>query len=377
MEWLTRLDKYILRQLATPLIFAVTVITSIVWLTQSLQRLELVVESGQGWGGFFWLTLLLVPSLLIVVVPFAVFGAALFMLQRLHADSEIAVLFAAGVSKLRLALPVLFVAFLGAIATLWISIDLMPRSYRILKQEVANIRADFASLVLRDGEFTPFGEGFTIYIEETLSDGAFRGLLINDYRKPDEIQTYMAQFGRMRDTEEGPVLFLSNGNIQKSTTDEQSVDIINFSRTAINVGSYNMKTDEIQLELTERYLSELLRPDMSNKWDRENVGKLAAEGHARLASPFYPIAYTLIALYALIGGEYSRRGYSFRIAAACLSAAGLRILAFLVQSAAAENGAYWALYLLPILPTVVIFALLADIPSPFSLPKTTQITASV
>lgn len=342
--------------------FAVTVITAIVWLTQSLQRLELVIENGQGWGGFFWLTILLIPSLLIVVLPFAVFGAALFTLQRLHADSEIAVLFAAGVSKLRLSLPVLFVAFVGAAATLWINIDLMPRSYRELKREIADVRANFASIVLRDGEFTPFGDGFTIYIEETLSDGAFRGLLINDYRKDDVAETYMAQFGQIRDTDNGPVLYLSNGNIQKVSAETGAVDIVDFSQTAINVGAYGERPDELQLELTERYLSELLRPDMTQAWDKVHAGKLIAEGHARLASPFYPFAYALIALYALIGGAYSRRGYGLRIVAACLTAAGLRIVAFVAQSTAAENGAYWLLYALPITPIVIIGAALSDFP---------------
>ena len=190
---MSRIDLYIVRQMVTPLLFSVVVITLVVWLTQSMQRLELVIDHGEGWIAFLWLTVLLIPSLLIVVIPFAIFGATLFTLQRFHADSEIAVMFAAGVSKMRLATPLFAVALIGAFVTLWINLDLMPRSYRELKQQIAEIRADIASAVLRSGEFTKFGDGFTVYIEETLSDGGFRGLVVNDYRGGDTEETYMAK----------------------------------------------------------------------------------------------------------------------------------------------------------------------------------------
>ena len=362
------LDRYILKQLIAPLAVAIVVVTAIVWLTQSLQRLELVIEHGEGWAGFFWLTMLMIPSLLIVVLPFAVFGAVLFALQRLHSDNEIAVLFASGVSKMRLSLPILAVAFLGAIATLWINLDLAPRSYRELKRQVAEIRADFAAMLVRGGEFTTFGDGFTVYTEESLADGGFKGLLIHDYRNPKKQDAYTAQFGQIRDTDAGPVLYLSNGTVQTLSKEANEIDIVSFQQTALNIDGFRPQDGDLQLELTERYLHELLRPNLNRAWDRDNAGRLAAEAHARLAAPFYPLTYSLIALYALIGGQYSRRGYGARIAGACAGAASVRIAAFVAQSSAAQTEAYWILYALPVAPAVVLFILMAGI-APIQLPR--------
>ncbi|MEQ8750592.1 MAG: LptF/LptG family permease, partial [Amphiplicatus sp.] len=351
---------YILKQCLIPFLLAIAIVTTIVWMTQSLQRAEILVEYSQGFGVFAWLSLLIVPSLLAVIVPFALFAAALYTFQRLHADSEIAVMFAAGVSKLRIGAPFLLLAFVGAAATLWVNLDLMPRSYRLLKREVADIRADFASAVLRGGEFVTLSDGFTVYVEEVRPGGQLVGLLINDYRRSGGTETYMAQRGLLRDTPQGPVLYLANGNVQRVARYTGVVEFVRFQETAINITDFDQRGGDLQLELTERYLPELFNPDRENAWDRENARILKAEGHNRLASPLYAFAYVLIAIYALIGGAYTRRGYGTRIAIACAAAGGVRVAGFLLQSLAGETGSYWVIYFAPALIIVFLGALLTD-----------------
>lgn len=359
---LKSLDTYILRQMWTPFVFATIVVTAIVWLTQSLQRLDILVEHGQTLTMFGWLTLLIVPSLLAVVIPFMLFAAALFALHRLHSDSEIAVMFAAGVSRRRIAMPILFITAIGALATLWINLDLMPRSYRELKREIASIRADFASAVLRSGEFLTIANGFTVYVNDVASDGRFSGLLIHDYRNGEHAETYMAQRALMRETDRGPVLYLSNGNIQRVNKKTGEVDIVNFNRTAVDIGEFRGAPGDLQLEMTERYVGELFHPDMANNWDRENAARLIGEGHGRLASALYPFAYVLIAVYALIGGPYDRRGYAIRIALACAAVGALRVAGYVVQGEASEIGQYWAIYATPLAACIAAGLLIADLP---------------
>lgn len=345
---MSSLDRYILRQCLMPFVVALAIVTVIVWMTQSLQRAEILVDYSQGLGVFARLSLLIIPSLLTVVIPFSLFSAALYAMQRLHSDSEIAVMFAAGVSRLRIAAPLLLIAVASMLATLWINLDLMPASYRKLKQEVANIRADLASTVLRSGEFVTLADRFTIYVEESRPGGLLTGLMINDYRNGERPETYMAQRGVIRDTDAGPVLQLARGSIQRIDERSGQVDIVRFEQTSINIGDFARRSGEFQPELTERYLSELFHPDLRRDWDRENVGLLIAEGHNRLASPIYVFAYVLIALYTLIGGAYQRSGYAFRIAVACGLAVALRVFGIIVQGYTADvGGYYWLQYCVP------------------------------
>jgi len=344
---LNSLDKYILRQCLAPLAMILFVTTAIVWMTQILQRIDIIVEYGQGFGIFLFLSILIIPSLVAVIIPFALFGAAIFALYRFHSDSEIAVMFAAGVSRWRLSAPILLITLVGAAATLYVNVDLMPRSYRVLKQSVADIRADFASSLLRSGEFTTVVDGFTIYVDEARPGGQFVGLLIHDYRNGENPETYMAERAILEDGENGPVMLLKRGNIQRVARYTGDVSFIRFDEWAMGLGSIKKTPGELQLELTERYPGELLNPDMSKPYDRANAGKLIAEGHARFASPLYAFAYVLTGLYAMIGGAYSRQEYFLRVTAAAAVVFGCRILGFVTQSLVETSGAYWLLYAIP------------------------------
>ncbi|MEO1242451.1 MAG: LptF/LptG family permease [Pseudomonadota bacterium] len=357
------LDKYILRQSMTPLALILIVTTAIVWMTQSLQRIEIIVEYGQGLGVFAFLSLLIIPSLLAIIIPFALFGSAIYALYRLHSDSEIAVMFAAGVSRWRLAAPILLITFIGAAATFYVNVDLMPRCYRVLKQSVADIRADFASSLVRSGEFTTIVDGFTIYVDEARPGGQFVGLLINDYRNGENPETYMAERAILQETDAGPVLFLKRGNIQRVARYTGDVSFIRFDDWAIDIASLGKGRRELQLELTERYPSELFNPDMSKPYDRANAGKLIAEGHARYATPLHAFAYVLAGLYALIGGSYSRRGYFMRVAAAAGIVFTIRVLSFVAQGLVESSGAYWLLYAIPG-GAIAIYATLLFVPMP-------------
>lgn len=357
---LKSLDQYILRQMWTPFLFATVIVTAIVWLTQSLQRINIIVEHGQTLTMFGWLTVLIIPSLLAVIIPFGLFASAVFALQKLHSDSEIAVMFAAGVSRADIARPILLVTLLGAAATLWINVDLMPRSYRVLKREIADIRADFASAVIRSGEFITIKNGFTVYVETVEQNGQFSGLLIHDYRNGERAETYMAEKALLKETGIGPVLYLSNGNIQRVNRKSGEVDLVFFNRTAINLGQFDRDAGDLQLEMTERYLNELFNPDLTKAYDRDNAARLIGEGHGRLAAPLYAFAYVLIALYALTGGPYDRRGYTVRIAAACAAVGALRVAGFVLQGEASERGQYWIIYAVPLAAIIAALALIAD-----------------
>lgn len=320
------------------------VVTTIVWMTQTLQRVDILVEYGQGFAVFGYLSILIIPSLLAVIIPFAVFGACVYALYRMHIDSEIAVIFAAGVGRMRIAAPLLLITFIGALATFYVNVDLMPRSYRTLKERVAEIRADFASSLLRSGEFANVVDGFTIYVEEARPGGQFVGLLINDHRNGESPETYMAERAVIQDTETGPIMRLQNGNIQRVARYTGDVSIIRFENWTVDLSNLRQGPGELQLELTERYLGELLNPDLSKPYDRANANKLIAEGHARLAAPIYTFAYVLAGLYALIGGAYSRRGYFLRVALAGAAIFSLRIVGFLSQGFAEQTGSFWMVY---------------------------------
>jgi lipopolysaccharide export system permease protein len=94
---------------------------------------------------------------------------------------------------------------------------------------------------------------------------------------------------------------------------------------------------------------------MTNYYDNRNVDSLLAEGHARIATPLLNIAMAMIAIFAVLGGDFSRRGYAIRIAAASGGALVLRLAGFWATSAAAKEPSLNAVqYGLPIVVIIVI-----------------------
>src|ERR1700684_3310342 len=105
-----RLSIYLLRQLVGPVALFSFLLTSVIWLSQSLRLLDLVINRGQSAPTFVYLTVLMLPSLLVVILPIAFFAGALYGLHKLNADSELVVMSAAGFSRSQLLAPVFIAA---------------------------------------------------------------------------------------------------------------------------------------------------------------------------------------------------------------------------------------------------------------------------
>ncbi|HVB15763.1 MAG TPA: LptF/LptG family permease, partial [Stellaceae bacterium] len=107
---MTSLDRYILRQSFSMMLFVTGALSAAVWLAQSLRLVDLIVNRGLSVELFLYLALLILPRFLDVVLPIGAFIAVLFVFHRLAAESELVVMRAAGLSPLALARPVLILA---------------------------------------------------------------------------------------------------------------------------------------------------------------------------------------------------------------------------------------------------------------------------
>ncbi|HEV7959492.1 MAG TPA: LptF/LptG family permease, partial [Rhizomicrobium sp.] len=91
-----RLSWYVLGMLLGPVALLTFLLTCVILLTQSLKLLDLVINRGQSAPTFIYLTVLILPGLLVIIVPIAFFFGTLFTLSRLAGDSELVVMSSAG-----------------------------------------------------------------------------------------------------------------------------------------------------------------------------------------------------------------------------------------------------------------------------------------
>ncbi len=117
-------------------------------------------------------------------------------------------------------------------------------------------------------------------------------------------------------------------------TGQGVLNFLSFDEYTLDLSPFLAKEDELHFKTSDRYLHELLFPDLSQPWEQQYRRKMLSEANSRLASPLYNIAFMAVALAGVIGGPFSRLGYSGRIASAAAVAAVARILGFAFQAVA-------------------------------------------
>ena len=357
-----KLFFYILRQIVGPFLLFTLLLTLVVWMTQSLRLLDLVINRGQSAAIFAYLTMLMIPSLLVVIAPIAFFGAALYALNKLNSDSELVVMWSAGISGFQLALPVLAASMLVMAISYACSLYLMPLGQRTMKDKVFDIRADIGAAILREGAFTTPSEGLTVFIRELAPNGEIRGILVHDNREPKRPLTYLAESGVLAQTQEGARLIMQNGNVEQGEAGGFRLSVLKFDRYVFDLDQYAGPQRASDRDTSERYLSELLNPPFTADQPVRR-GVYLAEGHNRLSAPLYCIAFALIALAATTKGRLARTSYALRLSGAALLGAALRLVGYGAQGLAARNPQLVViLYLLPLTASVLAAGVLGGVP---------------
>src|SRR5690606_38558508 len=149
---------------------------------QGLNQLDIIVTNRRAGFAFAWVTTLALPQLISLILPMAVFIAVVYALNRMHSESEIAVLYGAGVSRQRLARPILQLATLAAIVHLIINVVVQPWAFEERRKVFYDPRTDIASSLIEEGSFTYPSEDLTLYARSRGGGGELRDLLINDAR---------------------------------------------------------------------------------------------------------------------------------------------------------------------------------------------------
>jgi lipopolysaccharide export system permease protein len=346
------IDRYLLRQLLGPTVLAIVALSGVVLLSQVLQSLDLVVNQRQSITVFLKITLLYMPQLINMILPIAVFVAALVALNRLHTEQEIVVCFAGGMSRWRVISPAIRLASTIAVLALIMNLWIQPLSYRALRQVLFDVKTDLAATLVREGEFTQPVPGLTVYAQTIDNKGEMHNIFIHQTKEDGTATTYIANTGRVVQRSGGPVLLLHDESTQRFSPR----GVLNFLTTPeypFELSQLNDPDELIHYKASDRYMHELFYPDLQQAWEKRNRKSLLAEGNARIATPLYNIAFMALALSAIIGGAFSRLGYGRRIAIVSATAVFVRILGFVAQSAA--DGAVWVnvlQYLIPILTTV-------------------------
>jgi lipopolysaccharide export system permease protein len=365
------IGRYIFRQTASSLAMILVTLTLIVWMTTALRQITLVTDQGQSLMIFLKITLLAMPNLIAIVAPVALLISALHSLNRLSGDSELIVLSASGSTVWRVMKPYLLLALLVAAFTAYANAFLAPQSMRVLRDYAIKVRTDLIAQVLQPGKFNSPETGLTIHIAERAANGNLLGLLIHDERDPSQIMTYLSEEGRVMKQEDGrALLVMRNGHIQRQNGKSKAVQIVVFDSYLFDISQFGPKEGPRDFKPRERFIGELLNPDVTDTYYKQNAGKFRSELHDRLSNPLYPILFVLIVGVHLGYPRTTRDGRMQSLVTAFAVAAALRVVGLAgVNMLTKDASAAWVVWGVPLLGIAVTLAMIHYEIRPLSLPK--------
>lgn len=367
---------YISRQVVAVTLLAAVVLCFMVWLFRSLDAVDMMLNRGLSVASFLHFASLQLPRFVLFVSPMAVFGAAVFTYNKLIMDSELIVLRAAGLSPFALSKPVLIIGIVAAIACYYMSLYLVPLTYREYKELEFKYRHDLPKLVLQEGVFASPMDGVTVYFRDIGKSGEMEDVLIHDNRNHKEPTTYLAERGNLIETEDGRwMVEMSKGGWQvfkrgelrpcspaailREPSDKCSIPkfesfVIDSARN-INV---NLKSDEKRIgrKPREYFFTELLNVHGE---DEKKTNTLRAELHSRLSQPLIPLACGLAGITILLSGTFNRRGQLKLVLMSIVVAGFVIIASYALRNYAPKQP--WlnvVMYLNPLIPLFVSLFLL-------------------
>ncbi len=309
-------DRYIFKNLLIATVFIAVTLAVVIFLTQSLRFLELVIESGASSGAFWMLTVLALPRFFEVILPLSLMAATLFLYNRMTNDSELVVVRSVGYSPATLAKPALLLSLIVTVFLLGITLWVAPKSISTMQEMRQMIKAQFSTLLFREGVFNEVGKGLTVYVRERGEEGSLYGLMIHDSRgeggEDQSPATILAKHGTLVSVDEGYQVIVYEGTRQEYDAEQGALKRLDFNRYTIDLP----ESDPVRqrwAEPDERTIFELLNPDPTERRDVDNLRDFKVEIHRRIISPLLAVVFTLIACVSLLIGPVERRGQVFRI----------------------------------------------------------------
>ena len=232
------MNKLIFRKLSSDILIffllSSLAITSIVWVIQGVNLLDIVTEKGHSINVYFTYTLLNLPKIFSKLLIFTYFLTLFVILNRYEESNEILVFWTNGIKKIS------FINFIGIFSITFLALQLtlnlyiVPITQNLAQNYLKNSSLDFFPKLVEEKKFLNLMQNLTIFVEEHDDNGNLKGIYIKENLKDNEKKIIIANEG---------VLISNINDFSFKLFDGKITNIINN-------GSFNLSFKETTYDLT-------------------------------------------------------------------------------------------------------------------------------
>jgi lipopolysaccharide export system permease protein len=317
------IERYVLRRVTRVFLLSLGALTGVGWITQVLERLDVVTAKGQAILIFLIMTMSVLPAVIQVVAPMALLLAVVITLNGLTSDNELPIIAAAGASPKTTNRPIIG---LGIVVMLALAVSyhvVTPAGLHLLRTILTKVRSDLIASLVQDGGFRTLENGLTMHFRERTPDGGFSDVFISDERNPEESRVFSAARGLLVNAN-GPFLVLQNGDLIQEERDSGGGSVVTFDTYAIDLRQIGSAGALPVFRAVERSTFYLMSPFPGDSYAETSPLKVKAEIYDRVSSPLYVLVFAFVALSYLSRPRTNRQDRRLAVASVVLICLVLR-----------------------------------------------------
>lgn len=313
---LSILDRYLLRELASPFFLGLAVLTLVLFIQKMFRLAELVISKGVTLLATMKLFLLILPGFLVITVPMSMLLASLIAFSRLSSDSEITAMKASCISLYRMLRPAAFLSIITCAATAVISLALLPASNQMLKEHMFSLVKSSAMVAIEPGVFTNKFNGMVIYVDKMRSISELEGIFISDERSGKDSYVITAKRGKLiaDPASLDVVLAMEEGTIHSTLRPDQPYRDTSFltGRLFMDINNVFVPAGQFSTGFKHTGTLELMRDIRAARSEGRPTASMESELHTRLSIPFACLVFGMVGVP--LGIRKARTGKSSGIA---------------------------------------------------------------
>ncbi len=207
------LDRYFTKQLVAIFIMLLMVLTGLAWMMQIMSMMKFLLNYGVDVTSFLGLTVLMIPFIMSIIIPFVTFIAVIFIYNKMISDNEVTVMAASGLAPRQIARPAMMMAAVLTILHLALNIWVVPATQAKFYSTQWNLRYGLAHMKLQESAFTELSDGLVVYVDK-VSGHDLSQVMLSDMRDADAPMIIFAEKGKLVSTVRGLSIVMSNGALQ-------------------------------------------------------------------------------------------------------------------------------------------------------------------
>lgn len=294
------IDRYILKELCLPFGISLVALCFIVFTKEMLRIVELLISKGIGVLSVLKIIVHLMPSFLVLTLPIACLIASISTFSRFSYEKELVAMRAAGISWIRILVPLLTFSTLVFGLTLYLSQWGQPWSNINLKHLAKSLIEDQLTLALDRGIFNKPKTNLVIYVPEPREGQNVQGIFISDQRNSAKPLIITAKnFRMLNDPDHNHLgIQLLDGAIHQTPRDASKHHQVEFN-------TYDLKMDFLLVREPKRMsYTSIMKKLEETRWQNTNALRRLMEHYKDIA---FPIATLIFGVLGLPIGVMSKR----------------------------------------------------------------------